>query len=160
MEETTTHEAETYRKEAAAIRDRVQESFDRCDTDGFVSQWAGGLSAQLAETRARLVEAGRVSTFTGLYEGDRRVPAKRLETRFGYSWLLRDDADIAHFGRKWIPCGGNSRIQKTLGLRECLETAPAWANLSGRGHGLGGTCWVAVYRTGCEWGTDATKDEE
>ena len=37
--------AQEYRNEAAELHNRVEESFERCDTDGFLSQWANGISA-------------------------------------------------------------------------------------------------------------------
>jgi hypothetical protein len=146
--------AQEYRQEAEQSRNRSQESFERSDTDGFLTQWASDLSARLADTRAVILENGGKANFCGLYEGTRRVAAKLINGQFGLCWLL-DDAEATKFGRKFIPEGGNSKIQKKLGLCECGEVANAWAVLGGSGHGLSGTCGVVIYRTGDKWGLDS-----
>jgi len=142
------------RADAQEARERAAESFERCDTDGFVSQWADGLTAALQDTRADITEAGGLAEFAGLYEGDRRVRARVIGTKYGYCWLL-DAAEAERFGRKFVPTGKRSRIQKEKGLREARELAPAWAALDGRGTGLSGSVWVSTFRTGCKWGSDA-----
>lgn len=145
----------------AAARGNVKEahdSFDRCDTDGFLSQWASGLTAQLYRTQADILEAGGIAQFWGLYDGARRVKARILENQYGFSWLLHND-EREKFGRSFIPCkfGGRSRIQKTLGLVEAAEMAPACAFMDGRGTGLSGSAWVDTKRIGDTWGADAVK---
>ncbi len=145
----------TLRAEAQAARTEAQASFDRCDTDGFLSQWASGLTAQLKNAQANILEAGGTHCFWGLYFQGQRVAAKQIEGQFGVVWILRDD-EAAKFGRKFIPVSyGKSRVQKKLGLVELEETAPARADIKGRGYGLSGTAWVAVLRTGDEWGLDS-----
>tara|TARA_R110000824_G_scaffold66183_5_gene171864 strand:- start:564 stop:1055 length:492 start_codon:yes stop_codon:yes gene_type:complete len=146
-------------RESAATRDkRAAESFERCDTDGFVTQWASGITASLDRTKADLIDADKLGEFTGLFEGDRRVKAKTIETKFGSSWLLSDDEPdlIARRGKKFLPVGKRSRILKELGLAERRELAPAWACLAGSGTGLAGAASVRVvtFRTGCKWGSD------
>jgi hypothetical protein len=143
--------------EAATHIAKERESFDRCDTDGFVSQWAHGLMGSLRTAQAGIEEAGRMAEFVGLYLGDERIPAREIETQFGRSWLIRDDAQ-ARLGRKFIPTGSRSRVQRSLGLSERAELAPAWAKHSSNG----GACsvYVETYRTGCKWGTDATLVKE
>jgi hypothetical protein len=147
-----TKTAEFYRDEAKQCRARAAESFERCGADGFLSQCAADLSARLADTRARLVAAGNVSTFTGLYAGDRRVAAKQITSRFGVCWLLREDetALISQRGSVFLPCGENSRVLRALGLAERAETAPAWATLAGEAN-----VGVLVFRTGDKWGLDS-----
>ena len=147
-------------RESAAVREqRAADSFERCDTDGFVSQWASGITARLDRTKADLIDAGKMGEFTGLFEGDRRVKAKIIETKFGSSWLLSDDETdlIARRGKKFLPVGKRSRILKELALTERLELAPAWACLDGSGTGLASamSVHVAIFRTGCKWGSDA-----
>ena len=50
--------AQEYRNEAAELHNRVEESFERCDTDGFLSQWANGISANVASLNAEIAETG------------------------------------------------------------------------------------------------------
>lgn len=158
--------AAEYRALAKRQLDRVEESWQRSDTDGFLSQWANDLSAQLNNKRAELVEAGMKSSFIGLYDGDRRVMARKIkQSVYNAPWLkqsvwLLDDAEAAKYGRKFIPYGEKSRIQKKLGLSERYETDGAWAHVTGEGRGLSGNAWVATYRTGDEWGKTATLCKE
>lgn len=149
--------AAEYRTEAKEWADRERESWERSDTDGFLSQWASGLSGRLAQRRAELVENDRMGDFTGLYQGDRRVAAKRINAKYGTVWMLRDD-EAERFGRKFVPIApwqGVSRVQKALGLAERGERAPAWADIKGKGYGLSGSAWVATFRTGDQWGLDS-----
>lgn len=154
-----TKTAAEYRDSAAKHLADREESFQRCDTDGFLSQWASGLSASLDRAKAEIREHGDTAEFVGLYDGNRRVAARIIESQFGHtirlSWLL-SDAEAAKYGRQFVPTGSTSTIQKKLGLREAREMAPAWARIDGKGRGLSGKAWVAVYRTGDEFGLDAT----
>ena len=83
--------AEQYRAEAAAHRQEAADSFERCDTDGFLSQWASGINAQEADAKAKLAEAGGIATFKRTIlltlEGE-VTDARRVETRFGTKWRL------------------------------------------------------------------------
>lgn len=165
--ESNTKTAQDFRDEAAAIDRRRIESIERSDTDGFVSQWASGLSRQLALARAELMDNGCLSRFEGLYEGERRVKAKKISFYCGYShthksqWLLDESETdlIAKRGKKYLPDGHRSRVLKNFGLNIEHEMAPAWSKLTGSGRGLSGRAWVTEYRTGCEWGSDATMCE-
>lgn len=49
--------AEGLRAAASANYANARESFERCDTDGFVSQWASGVTADYARTGAALADA-------------------------------------------------------------------------------------------------------
>lgn len=149
-----TKTAAEYRADAASNLQEAHDSFERSDTDGFLTQWSCGLTAELSSTRAKILEANGTDTFIGLYDGNRRVAAREIDTQYGSSWLLSDD-EAARYGRKFIPTGETSRVQRKLGLREAEERAPAWAKLDGRGTGLSGTAWVATYRSGDKWGSDA-----
>lgn len=147
-------QAEALEAQAQDAIQRAHDSFERSDTDGYLTQWACGITADLRRRQAQILRDGGKATFPGLYENDRRVAARLIETQFGPSWLLRDD-EAARFGRRFIPEGDNSRIQKKLGLNEKPEMAPAAAKTASNGTGLSGNVWVETYRTGCRWGSDA-----
>lgn len=142
-----------YRKLASKLEDKARESFDRCDTDGFLSQWASGLYARLNRSKADLVDAGNVFTFTGLYEGDRRVKAKEIKTYFqfseSYQWVLHEDEVdlIAKRGKCYLPTGSNSRVHKQLGLSERKESSPAYVAISGNS--------ICTFRSGDKWGSNS-----
>jgi hypothetical protein len=153
-------DAVALRAMAAASRKAAHDSFERCDTDGFLSQCALDITARQFERQAHIAEAGGLAEFTGLYQGERRVAARLVPGFRGRStWLLRDD-EAERFGRRFVPfaAGRSSRVQKALGLAERAEMAPAIACLAGSGTGLSGcaSAFVSVKRTGCEWGLDAT----
>lgn len=162
--------AEAAKHHAAATRSyrHAEESFARSDTDGALTQYCDGLTGRLERRLAEICENEGRDTFLGLYDGDRRVKARMMTfaDKFrGYGtvtkWLLHDD-EVERYGRKWIPVGENSRIQKQLGLSERHEMAPAWAKVMGSGTGLSGltSCYIGSFRTGDKWGMDAELVED
>jgi len=138
--------SEELRAEATEGYQRAVESFERCDTDGWLSQWCHTLMADLRMRQADIIDAGGKSQFIGLYLGERRVAAKLIKTKYGMSWRLRED-EQEWAGRAWVPFGPTSLVQKRLGLTERSESAPAWAAQDGM--------QVYEYRTGDAWGLDA-----
>jgi hypothetical protein len=48
------------RQQATKHAQDAIDSFDRCDTDGFLSQWASGVMSQKKSLEADLLEAGGV----------------------------------------------------------------------------------------------------
>lgn len=161
-------DAAYWRAEAKRAREREEESFQRSDTDGCVTQWCLNFTAQEADRRAQICEEGGTASFQGLYEGFRRVKAKLIDTDFGRCWLL-DDSEyrlIAARGKRFVPCEGyrrKSRILAQLGLAERYERAAAWAKTSAPkgAKGFSGltSLFIKVYRTGDEWGSDAVLEE-
>lgn len=151
--------ANEYRNEQARHIQEEHDSFERCDTDGFISQHCSSLNGRLAGVRADIIENDGKSIFVGLYQGDRRVVAKIIETKFGSAWLLDDsEAEIINSrGKKFLPTGSKSRVLSALGLKERKELAPAWACHSGEGRGFSGlsSVRISVYRTGDKWGSDS-----
>jgi hypothetical protein len=152
--------AAEYREDAKRNYKARARSIENFDTDGFVTNYCHNLSARLAEARALLVENDETAIFIGLYEGDRRVKAKIIKTKFGNTWLIhKDEIEIVEMrGKPFVPTGRNSRIHKNLGLTERRERAPAWCTFGDNGtKGLAGltTVFIEYYRTGDKWGGDA-----
>lgn len=151
--------AEAARYEAAASNNiqNARDSFENCDIDGFVSQWASGITAELNREKARICRQEGLDTFTGLYSGDTRVRAKVVNGKHGSVWLIDDCDQHLTGGRAFIPTGERSKVQRELGLSERPELAPAWVCTAGSGNGLAGahTVRVITFRTGCKWGSDA-----
>lgn len=88
---TITKTAEQLRLEAAAHDAEAIGSFERCDTDGALSQWSSTLSAQKARLQAEIVDAGGVAQFPALFTIDGEyVPAKRIEGNWGPRWMVLD----------------------------------------------------------------------
>jgi hypothetical protein len=152
MTETTTtnptDEATRLREEAAQHERDAHESFERCDTDGFVSQWASGINAQLKAAQASLVEAGGVATFPALVDAETGewVPSKLINGKYGTSWAILDEH--GKFTGKFVsafPARESTMLRK--GYRETEGLWPANARLAGSGRGLSGNVWVQHYKT-------------
>lgn len=130
------------------------DSFDRCDTDGFLSQWAHGLSAQLFEAKARVSEANGMMDFPGLFLSvtGERMKAKLLNRpTYGRPWVSESvwRVEMANGAVVWIPAFKKGRASKMFknGMEERMEAAPADAKIMSKGRGTGGQAWVAIYRT-------------
>lgn len=91
MNTTTSTTPDQLRTEAADLRQEARDSFERCDTDGFLSQWASGLGAYRKEAEAELIERGGVSEFLTLFDLDGNwVPCRMVEGKYGKSWMILD----------------------------------------------------------------------
>lgn len=101
--------AEEYRDMARGQERAKEESFDRCDTDGFLSQWAHGVLARQYLLAADIAENGGVDDFPALFDLDGTiVPAKIVKTKFGSKWLVLDSWDgVYEYGKgnavAWLP---------------------------------------------------------
>jgi hypothetical protein len=133
------------RESAARHEQEAYDSFERCDTDGFLSQWAHGINAQKDRMAAEVADAGGLWTFarTRLVTlAGEATDAREVKTRYGYRWRLDST-------NEWLPV--RPARESTLAKRgyrevEQVEVAPAKVTLDGVGRGLSGTCWVRVYR--------------
>ena len=134
--------AEVLERRAAEGMARAAESFDKHDTDGFVSQWASNVKADERKLDAEILRNGRHATFTVLWDTvrDSAVDARQviMPDRFrGYGtvtkWVVDDKEVVERCGTKWIPTGKNSRKQKQYGLQERKAWFPAVAVLQGNG---------------------------
>jgi hypothetical protein len=92
--EMDTKTADQHRADAQAAEKARSESWDRSDTDGFMSQWASGLSASKSRLAAEIAENHGLDSFPALFDLDGNLVAARLiETRFGWSWALMASDD-------------------------------------------------------------------
>lgn len=152
-------EAKELRDYGRKYRQDAEDSFQRSDTDGFLSQWASNIGAQKNDANATLLENGGCAQFPVLvYEG--QVVADKIyefadkfnpsiyTPAFVERWKLPEDLAVK-LGRKWIPTGSKSKVQKQLGLHEELRWFPAVAIITvprgQRSTGLG-ACAVAYVR--------------
>lgn len=138
--------AQTLRDDAARLDQAAADSFDRCDTDGFLSQWANGITARMKRLQADIEDAGGVYEFAALFDAETgdRVPAKLIPGRYGTCWALCDVA--GQFTGQFIgafPARESTMLRK--GYREGAEMAPAKAVIEGSGYGLSG-CASAYVR--------------
>lgn len=158
-------ELERMKAEAKRQRQSAEDSFQRSDTDGFLSQWASQIGAELNDAKAKLLENGGCATFNVLMHGDRVVADKvyTFADRFApdhwnnpvvRKWKLPPDL-ASQLGRTWVPYGDTSKVQKQLGLRQVLKWFPAEAKITTGGRkstGLSGcaNAFVAVFKLGTE----------
>ena len=125
----------TTAQDRAAEHDRkAAESFERCDTDGFVTQAAHGINARLERLQDKIDKAGGTASFAGLFDAeDNRVKAKLVlvdnfqGTGKDLKWLVLDanDNPLHWIARPQDPLHPSKRSKMgQLGLREDLESAP------------------------------------
>lgn len=130
---------------------RQEESFQRCDTDGFLSQWASGLSAEQSSRSADLAASFGIDTTVGLYaigEGGEltRANARAISVRDNFKfgevtkWIVNHPDGTVSF----LPY--HPKRESTLakrGYREVIEYTRCWITIDGCGRGLSGRAWVA-----------------
>jgi hypothetical protein len=127
----------------------ARDSFDRCDTDGFVSQWASGVCAAEARLNAWLAENGGKDDFAALFDLDGNlVAAKLLNTRYGLSWGILEDDDPSSRVVRWIGAfPKRASTMRNKGFYEGTVRCPAHVTLAGSGTGLSGALTVRPYTT-------------
>ena len=91
--------AAEWREMAQECHRRSAESFDRCDTDGFLSQGAADAMALLYRLCAEIAGNGGKATFVRLSDlNGNLLDAKECKTRFGYSWrIVNADGSVSWF---------------------------------------------------------------
>jgi len=151
--------AEEFKQTAIESRTKEQVSWERSDTDGFLSQACLSASSSLDDAKANICENLGKDSFLGLYELDRRVKAKLIWVKDQYSygdkalWLLHDDEQVLFGGKKFLPSNygnGRSRILNSFNLKERYEDDDAWACFS-----KGWSSTPNIFRVGDEWGATA-----
>lgn len=118
------------REQAAEYRRREQESFDRCDTDGCVSQWCQSISARDSDRAAELADQGNLSVFQVLVDkATGEVVATTVhifQSRFHYGneykWAVRrNGANKA----EWVTVYKRESGYAAKGLAVAWMVAPA-----------------------------------
>lgn len=123
------------RAQAVADERARQESWERSDTDGFLSQWASGITAAERRMAADLIEAGGTHGFGVLVDATTGaiVPSRIIDTRYGPKWAVfatAADAD-SRSGRvvEWVGLGDRALARK--GYRRAVQTRRARVTLAG-----------------------------
>lgn len=143
-----------HRNEQRIAADKRNESFERCDTDGFLSQRCHDLNSSVSARKAEIAADGGYAVFLGLFDRatGERVPAVLCDGEYGSYWRLCDPKT----GR--FLTGSNAFINDTRGPRGAVtkrgfvvlgEWATANAKVGGSGRGLSGlaTAHAVTYRT-------------
>jgi hypothetical protein len=140
-----------FKAEAAAHYAAKEESFQSCDTDGFVSQWAHGIMGNVAALNAQIAADGGVYPFPVLVNLDGQPVAaelKYLKSKFKPSFAAAEPVWMVHLktgGVKWVkafPVKPGTLNKK--GFAEATMKLPAEAYVAGEGYGLSGKAWAAA----------------
>lgn len=84
------HTAAEWRAKAAACGQRAADSWERSDTDGFLSQWASSSTQALYLAAADLAEEGHKSEFRAVFDLEGNLlDARQVEGRYGWVWLIK-----------------------------------------------------------------------
>lgn len=138
---------DVHRKAAADYAKREQESWERSDTDGFVSQWALQSLRREELMKADLADRGGVDTFPILVDKETGevVPSRLMETRYGMAWAVFDTAEDANSHsstvQKWVSTSDKAVAKK--GYEVKYQQRPAKVVTTGRGRGLSGALSVS-----------------
>ena len=85
--------AEEWRAEAARCRKASADSFDRCDTDGALSQWASDTMAHRYDACAEVAENGGTMEVCAVFLLDGTLASVDYrEGQYGWYFLLNDAA--------------------------------------------------------------------
>lgn len=141
-------EIERLKASAADRLRREEESFQRCDTDGFLSQWALSIGARKESEQAKVLANGGCWRFPVLLFKGEVVATVIYHFNDGFGGINRrwklPQALADKLGRRWVPVGRNSRVQKQLCLSESDRWFPAKAEICGSGTGLSGAASAYV----------------
>jgi hypothetical protein len=134
-------------RERAAAHDRsAHESFERCDTDGFASQWASGIMGDVDRLAAKIAEDNGYHRFPALFDRNGTlVDAWEVNGKFGWVWKVSSpDGSVSWFNeshaqdwRKRI----KANARKGYFVGSVLLPARATTG-GGSGTGLSGACNV------------------
>ena len=92
-------EAEWLAEAAKCYEDR-DDSWERSDSDGFLSQWANGVMAGRYKHCAKVAAAGGTLVQPALFDlSGNRIEARYVETRYGWTYVW-DDEDGTHWFRE------------------------------------------------------------
>lgn len=127
-----TQTAEALRGRAIDLESASIESFERSDTDGYMSQWASDLTARKLRLEAELVESGGTWWFNALCDLEGNwVPSKLIEGRYGLAWaLLGDEGQFTGDFVSAYPKKATTMRKK--GYVECAGLWPGYVAMSGK----------------------------
>lgn len=136
--------AAQYCEAAKKSRQRVSESWDRSDTDGFMSQWAGDLTAQMYELQAKILDEGGTAEFPALFDLSGELVAAKLVSvydsykfRHVSKWAILSSDDPDSEIIKWVKLSEAQDEERRIannakkGYYEGTVIAPAAADMAG-----------------------------
>src|SRR5574341_194423 len=107
---------EQWRAMAAESRKRSADSWERSDTDGFLSQWASDTVAREYEAWAELAESNYQAEFPALFDLDGNpLDARQIESRYGWCWLIKNSDGTVKFFNESQARSGKRRLATDMG---------------------------------------------
>lgn len=133
--------AEEWRESARQSRRNSYESFERCDTDGFLSQWASDTMASRYEHCATVAENGGVIAAIALFkDGELVANARNVKGRYGYTWVFDDENGNAVWLNESQAQNAEKRRQTFLKKHEGYTVG--WATFEARLNSKSGEAFV------------------
>jgi sucrose-6-phosphate hydrolase SacC (GH32 family) len=95
-------QAANFRQMAKEAAQRAIESFDRCDTDGFLSQWASNSMSQHYRICAELCDTQGMRECPALFDlAGNLVSTRMIDGQYGRSWLTTEE-HVRAGGRQFV----------------------------------------------------------
>lgn len=136
--------ADEHRQAAKDCYRREYESFERSDTDGFVSQWASNMTARMHEAKADLIDDGGLTQTRVLFDTEGNVASTHTGwSKYGQWWRLEDDA-AGRYGKQFFSPSKASdpekrhAADKRKGFTEGIVRVKGYVAMGGGGRGLSG----------------------
>lgn len=136
--------AQEHREAANASRKRQAESFERSDTDGFLSQWASDLTAREHEAWASLLEDDGMIVTQALFDLDGNVASTHSAYgQYGRYWVLNDSAAERYGKRFFSPSNAQNperewKNNRAKGFTLGLISVEGYVDIAANGTGLSG----------------------
>lgn len=125
--------AEQYRALAKDAHQRRIESFERCDTDGYLSQFALDVTSSCYRVAAELAERDWKDSWHTLADMDGNlVPCREIETKYGWAYgVYRTFEDAQNCGEiiQWV--GTSGRAAKNKGYQLVVVQSEAKVEMGG-----------------------------
>lgn len=139
------YEIKTIEYHAAALGQPVKNRDHLDVSDCALSSWADGQMRVYHQLALDLLENGKAIGIDGPAaektvlcdkRTGRELDAWTIRTQYGTCWMLADEEE-ARYGRKFIPTGPRSRVQRQLELGEFRKMTPCkrWLGTSCAGRG-------------------------
>lgn len=132
------HTAEEWLAMSRGSAQAKEDSFERSDTDGFMSQWASGVMSNLYHVLSRLAERGGLAEFSWPFlekdgEWVRAESFKWVQSQYGSSVLVNPGTDGSFFWNPSEARKGATRLRKdeAKGVRWGTVETEAVAMLKG-----------------------------
>lgn len=147
----TTATAAAHTERAAAHAAEALASYERCGTDGFVSQAAHGIMSNLERARAEVAADGGTAEFDAIFDLDGQViSTHRGHGQYGEYWVLNDEA-AERMGRRFVSQSFAQKDERrraanrAKGFTVGTIRAAAYADTHGNGgRGTGGMLSVTI----------------